>query len=136
MIRLVDRSEELLEMVDKYFHPAPVVNGVSQCNWGIPYTGVGEKVIHFYEWSDTTRKPLYFFNMEAFEGYCRTSEIQFFPYERDVIMRMLYNPHIACKKGDNRLVICSSLAQLSHVLNNCGGFNIPLRSVGRIPPSY
>ena len=76
------------------------------------------KVLSFYEWSDTSRAPLLFFSIDSFTSFLRSSNIEYYPFELDVIRRMLYNPHIACKRGDNRLVICSSKVQLSHVLNN------------------
>lgn len=120
MIKLVDRSDELLGYVDKCLHPVyehKEVPMVPSCYGmgGVRNTG---KVINFYEWSDTGRTPLRFYTLEAFESYTRRSGITFFPFEADVIRRMLYDPHIACKRGDNRLVICSSFVQLCHVLNN------------------
>lgn len=118
-ISLYDRSVELYEIALRSFivvaHPVSPHHSPSCSTLNI--FGQQSKVIKFYEWSDVNRLPITFYSVNAFEVYLANCKIPFLGYERDVIERMLYTPHVACRPDGKGLMICSSWVQLSHVLS-------------------
>lgn len=116
-VKVIDRRHELYIMASDTFKPKshPMYGGAGYCRVNPMY-----KKIHFYEWSNPDSAPLTFYTQLSFENYLRMSGIPIKEWESDVIKRMAYEPHVACKKGCKNLVIASTKAQLKHLINNTG----------------
>ena len=81
-----------------------------------------EGVIYFYEWSDMNRTPITFFNLGAFEGFLRRSDIFLMPFQKDII-KNLERAYITCKKGKSEIMIRGTRPALLEALNN-NGFSV------------
>lgn len=58
--------------------------------------------IYFYEWSDVSRQPRCFYQLEAFENFLKSSGIYMQLYQREII-RNLGTVYVACYTGTKSL---------------------------------
>ena len=58
--------------------------------------------IYFYEWSDVSRQPRCFYQLEAFENFLKSSGIYMQLYQREII-RNLGTVYVACYTGTKNL---------------------------------
>jgi hypothetical protein len=93
-----------------------------------------EGVIYFYEWSDTNREPMLFYNINAFDAFLRRSEIFIPPFQKDVI-RQLDRAYISCKKGTHDVIIRGSRAMLDDALRRADSVGVDMNTVSSAIPN-
>lgn len=72
--------------------------------------------IYFYEWSDLTKVPRTFYQLDAFDNFLKTSGICMEFYQKDII-KNLGTVYITCYTGTKNLNIRSSYKNLLDALH-------------------
>ena len=72
--------------------------------------------IYFYEWSDPTKAPRTFYQLDAFDNFLKTSGIYMELYQKDII-RNLGTVYITCYTGTKNLSIRGTYGNLLESLN-------------------
>ena len=67
--------------------------------------------IYFYEWSDVSRQPRCFYQLEAFENFLKSSGIYMQLYQREIIQN-LGTVYVTCYTGTKNLNFRSSYKNL------------------------
>lgn len=67
--------------------------------------------IYFYEWSDVSRQPRCFYQLEAFENFLKSSGIYMQLYQREIIQN-LGTVYVACYTGTKSLNLRGSYKNL------------------------
>jgi len=67
--------------------------------------------IYFYEWSDVSKQPRCFYNLEAFENFLKSSGIYMQLYQREIIQN-LGTVYAACYTGTKNLNLRGSYKNL------------------------
>jgi hypothetical protein len=94
------------------------------------FSGEFTGVIYFYEWSDATRTPKTFYQLEKFEDFLEQCNIYLLGWQREIIKNM-HNPYISCKKGEKELIIKVSYEALkAALLDDSIDKGNPFRSTG------
>lgn len=78
--------------------------------------GNGEVRIYFYEWSDPTKVPRTFYQLDAFDNFLKASGIYMELYQKDII-RNLGTVYITCYTGTKNLSIRGTYGNLLESLN-------------------
>jgi hypothetical protein len=68
--------------------------------------------IYFYEWSDISKQPRCFYQLEAFENFLKSSGIYMQLYQREIIQN-LGTVYVACYTGTKNLNFRASYKNLS-----------------------
>ena len=115
-VKLVNRKEELFSLVKESFKPKMNPEHYGGYMYRPPSSYASGKHIYFYEWSNPDSTPLKFYSVDAFACFLNSHDIKIETWEREVIQRMIYDAHVACRKNTKNLVVASSQQQLKHVL--------------------
>jgi hypothetical protein len=67
--------------------------------------------IYFYEWSDPTKTPRTFYQLDAFDNFLKTSGI-YMEYHQNEIIKNLGTVYITCYTGTKNLIIRSTYKNL------------------------
>ena len=84
---------------------------------GFKGSSSGSKSIYFYEFSDTTRCPLSFSNLQEFMRFLDSSHIKVFPH--DVVrMEAMLNIYAICRFGSTELVFAQTKDRMMQELRD------------------
>ena len=72
--------------------------------------------IYFYEWSDLSKTPRTFYQLDAFDNFLKSSGIYMEFYQKDII-KNLGTVYITCYTGTKNLNIRSTYKNLTDALN-------------------
>ena len=72
--------------------------------------------IYFYEWSDITKAPRTFYNVDGFDNFLKTSGIFMAGYQREIILN-IGTVYVACYLGTKNLNIRSTYRNLLDSMN-------------------
>ena len=78
--------------------------------------GNGEVRIYFYEWSDPSKAPRTFYQLDAFDNFLKTSGIYMEFYQKEII-KNLGTVYITCYTGTKNLNIRSTYKNLLDALH-------------------
>ena len=76
--------------------------------------------IYFYEWSDVSRTPRVFYQLDIFDNFLMSSGIYMALYQKDII-RNLGSVYVTCYTGTKTLSIRSSYSSLCDALHEHDG---------------
>lgn len=93
-----------------------------------------EGVIYFYEWSDTNREPMLFYNINAFDAFLRRSEIFMPPFQKDII-RQLDRAYVSCKKGTHDIIIRGTRSMLDDALHRADSTSVDMKTLSNAVPN-
>lgn len=127
----MNRSKDLRSLFKSYI----LNKGKRVTSYGVS-SSRGDVKIYFYEWSNPTRVPREFKDMESFEGFLRSSSIFIRLFERDIIHN-LREVWVSCYKGTKNLCIRGSYRGLVNSMNeNSSFYNRYCSQESRMPPMY